>query len=642
MRKIVLLVIAMLAASVFSQDIVPVPAKLTPGTGSFTLGSRSAVQVEGAVAPEVERLADRLRERLRGATGFSLRGERGDIVFALDSSLRAESYRLDVQPGGVRLYAADLAGFVYGTETLLQLFPADIYRRSRVERQWSIPAVSIEDAPRFGWRGAMMDVSRHFMPKEFVLKFLDLMAMHKLNTFHWHLTDDHGWRIEIKKYPLLTEVGSRMDFSMLNPEGATRSINQQAGGFYTQDDIREVVRFAADRGITVVPEIELPGHSNALIVAYPELGNKHQIEAAGGSTENLGYFQYVMNVDDSTIQFMKNVLDEVLELFPSKFIHIGGDEVGKEPWKRNPRAQERMRALGLKDEDELQSWFVRQFDDYLVSKGRRLIGWDEILEGGLAPNAAVMSWRGMGGGIAAAKAGHDVVMAPTSHTYLDYYQSRLRHKEPRAIGGFLPWQATYAFEPIPKELTPEQARHVLGGQAQLWAEYIPHPKHMEYMAFPRLAALSEVVWSPREARNLEDFEKRLRTHLQRLTILDVNYRPIDQEDEKPAGEWKSGQTSEEWAELTWDVPVTGAGTYQLTFNFIHGEHRLDISKVELLQGGQVVSMDEHEGRAGGEHRRNTYTLKVESYKPGATYQVRARVRSDGGNDSNGQLFFYKV
>jgi hexosaminidase len=335
------------------------------------------------------------------------------------------------------------------------------------------------------------------------------------------------------------------------------------------------------------------------------------------------------------------VLDEVLELFPSKFIHIGGDEVSKEPWKRNPRAQDKMRSLGLTDEHELQSWFVRQFDDYLVSKGRRLIGWDEILEGGLAPNAAVMSWRSMEGGIAAAKAGHDAVMAPTSHTYLDYYQSTARHMEPRAIGGYLPWERVYSFEPVPATLEPHEAKHILGAQAQLWAEFIPHPRHMEYMAFPRLSALSEVVWSPKESRDQADFAKRLEEHFRRLSIIDVNYRRAVAQDE-PAGTWKTGEIGEDWIERTWAVTLDAPGSYTAHFSFTHGAHRLDISRVELLEDGRVIAVDEHVGRTGGDNVRNTYQLKVEQVSPAAKYTLRARVRADGGSDSNGQVFLVRM
>lgn len=359
------------------------------------------------------------------------------------------------------------------------------------------------------------------MPKATVLKHIDLLALHKLNVFHWHLTEDQGWRIEIKKYPKLTEVGAWRKDSMIPPltrDPAQRKFSGQPhGGFYTQDDVREVVRYAADRGITVVPEIEMPGHALAAIAAYPELGNtstKHEVQTYWGISP------HVFGVGDNVLKFLENVLEEVLSLFPSKFIHVGGDECPKAEWKESAAAQARMKELGLKDEDELQSWFITHFDKWLAARGRRLIGWDEILEGGLAPGATVMSWRGEKGGIAAAKAGHDVVMAPEKPTYFDYDNSE---DEPLKIRRINTLAEVYAYEPVPKELSADEAEHVLGAQGQLWTEYMPDPQRMEYMAWPRLTALAEVLWSPRETRDAADFARRLETHLERLRNIDVNY-----------------------------------------------------------------------------------------------------------------------
>ena len=397
---------------------------------------------------------------------------------------------------------------------------------------WSVPGVEIEDVPRFGWRGAHLDVSRSFMPKEFVKKYIDLLALHKLNRFHWHLTDDQGWRIEIKKYPRLTEIGGWRRQTLVGVQHDYTDSTQWVydgrphGGFYTQDDVREIVAYAAARYITVVPEIEMPGHAQAAIAAYPQLGNTGQqleVLAHWGVDEN------ILNPSDSTIRFMQDVLAEVLALFPGRYIHTGGDEAPKAQWQASPVAQARIRQLGVKNENELQTWMTDQMSEFLSARGRSLVGWDEILEGGvagLAPNAIVMSWRGMAGGIAAAQAGHDVVMAPTSHTYFDYLQSRDSAAELPGQGGFLPLDTVYAFDPVPPTLTPDQAAHVLGAQGQVWTEYIRHPKDVEYMAFPRLVALAEVVWTPRERKDLADFHVRLEKHLTRLNILDVNYRPL--------------------------------------------------------------------------------------------------------------------
>jgi hexosaminidase len=623
-------------------SVIPQPVTVQVHQGSFTITGSTAIAALGMLSE----VAQGLRRCLAPATGYDFppvnRAGANTIELKLDNKatkLGPEGYVLDIKSDRVTIRAFQPAGIFYGCQTLKQLLPVDIFRTARVPIAWTLPTVHIEDQPRFGWRGAHIDVSRHFMPKEFILKFLDLMALHKLNVFHWHLTDDCGWRFEIKQYPRLTKAGSVTDYSEMNPTGATRSINQRPGGFYTQEDVREIVRYAADRFITVLPEIELPGHSNSAILAYPEFGNKQQLAAAGVDTKFLGTYDNVFNVDDDTIKFLKNVLDEVMELFPSRFIHIGGDEVWKEPWKKNPKAQERMKALGLKNEEELQSWFIKQFDTYLVSKGRRLIGWDEILEGGLAPGAAVMSWRGIDGGIAAAKAGHDVVMAPNSHTYFDHYQSKMQSQEPKAIGGFLPLQKVYEFEPIPPALTVEEGKHVLGGQAQLWTEFIPHPKHMEYMAFPRLCALSEAVWSSKTSRSWKDFSARLGTHLDRLRVLDVNFRPIGM-DPKPAAQWRSGETTEAFAVKEWDVSPAfrRAGDYDVLFSFTSGEHRLDIEWVEVVVDGKPTPRDTHPGRTGGDNKGNNYRVKVGT---GSKFVLRASVRSDGGADSNGDIYVLK-
>ena len=381
-----------------------------------------------------------------------------------------------------------------------------------------LPSVEIADQPRFGWRGMMLDVSRHFFSKAEIYKMMNTMAEHKLNVFHWHLTDDPGWRIEIKRYPNLTKFGSLQNFDTFG-----KPIDgQNHGGFYTQNEIREVVSYAKKLHITIVPEIEMPGHSVAAISAYPELGVWSKPRSANpwaAESSNL-------NAEESTIKFYENVLDEVMKLFPSTWIHVGGDEVDKGPWKRTARTQELIKQRGLKNEVELQSWFIRQIDGYLTAHGRRLIGWDEILEGGLAQGATVMSWRGIDGGIAAAKAGHDAVMSPTSHMYFDYLQSQAPG-EPRSIGGFVPLEKVYAYEPVPSDLNAMESKHILGVQANIWAEYIATPSHMEYMAWPRGCALAELAWSPKEARNWPLFQPRLQADLHRLDAEQMNYRKLD-------------------------------------------------------------------------------------------------------------------
>lgn len=521
-----------------AYTIIPRPSTLTPRAGEFRVTGSTVIVTDSMFALVARKFA----RDIAPPTGFNLAvrvsaaapaAGTSAIRLVRDASLSQlgdEGYRLDVRPGGITIRARSAAGAFYALQSVRQLLPAEIYRDAPIRQTaWVVPAVDIEDIPRFVWRGMHLDVSRHFQPKEFVKKYIDLLAMHKMNRFHWHLTEDQGWRIEIRQYPRLTSVGSCRAQTMIPPYQSDPAKRVYDGkrhcGFYTQDDVREIVAYAAERFVTVVPEIEMPGHAQAAIAAYPELGVR--TDTTVQVMELWGVSEFILNAEPSTITFMQNVLSEVLELFPSTFIHIGGDEAIKNQWKASPRIQQRIRELGLKDEHELQSWFIRQMDTFLTARGRRLVGWDEILEGGLAENATVMSWRGVAGGIAAARAGHDVVMAPNSHTYFDHYQTRERTNEPHAIGGFTSLERVYSYEPIPDSLTPAQARHILGAQAQVWTEYIPNAKHVEYMAFPRVAALAEVVWSPAARKDFAQFQLRLPAHLARLDALDVNYRRPD-------------------------------------------------------------------------------------------------------------------
>jgi hexosaminidase len=518
-------------------SLIPRPVHVTRGSTVFVLAPGTVVVTDR----DTRQIGQQLADWLGPATGYRLPvtaspGSATRVVsLRLDPALARlgdEGYRLSVTPSRITIRAFRPAGAFYAAQTLRQLLPAEIFREAPVAGvPWTVPAVEIEDMPRFGWRGAHLDVSRSFMPKEFVKKYIDLLALHKLNRFHWHLTDDQGWRIEIKKYPRLTSVGAWRSQSLVGVQHDYADTSQWVydriphGGYYTQDDVREIVAYAAARFITVVPEIEMPGHAQAAIAAYPWLGN------TGAQLEVLthwGVDENILNPSDSAIHFMQDVLTEVLTLFPGHWVHTGGDEAPKNQWQASPVAQARIKALGLHTENELQSWLTAQMSQFLATRGRALIGWDEILEGGmegLAPNAVVMSWRGIEGGIAAAQAGHDVVMTPTSNTYFDYYQSQNRTAEPLAIGGFLPLDSVYAYEPVPASLTPEQGAHVLGTQGQIWTEYQRNPRNVEYMVFPRLVALAEVAWTPREQKNFADFSSRLDRHLLRLGILDVNYRP---------------------------------------------------------------------------------------------------------------------
>ncbi|MFE9306146.1 beta-N-acetylhexosaminidase [Streptomyces sp. NPDC088353] len=493
---------------------------------------------------------------LRGTLGAALglpfppgaEDEPDSVRLRLDDSLEPEAYRLAAVAGrGVEIRGGSPAGVFWGAQTLRQLLGPDAFRRApvRPDAAHAVPAGVIEDAPRFRWRGLMLDVARHFMPKDGVLRYLDLMAAHKLNVLHFHLTDDQGWRIEIKRYPRLTEVGSWRARTRFGHRASPLWEDKPHGGHYTQDDIREIVAYAAERHIAVVPEIDVPGHSQAAIAAYPELGNTDVVDTAALTVwDDWGVNPNVLAPTDTTLRFYEGVFEELLELFPadavtsngpgisgfsgfSGFVHIGGDECPKEQWRASPAAQARIRELGLAGEDELQAWFVGHFDAWLAARGRRLIGWDEILEGGLAAGAAVSSWRGYEGGIAAARAGHDVVMCPEQEVYLDHRQAP-GEDEPVPIGFVRTLEDVYRFEPVPPELDGAQARHVLGAQANVWTEVMEDQARVDYQAFPRLAAFAEVAWSALPApaeRDFADFERRMTAHYGRLDALGVRYRP---------------------------------------------------------------------------------------------------------------------
>ncbi len=519
-----------------STVIIPAPMKAEVREGQFQLLATSRI----VAVREFKNEAELLAMRLRPATGFALKIKSGktkisdgDIVLttnAADASLGPEGYELSVTTNGVMVRATTAAGIFYGTQSLLQLLPPEIFSAQRVGTvAWTIPCVEVSDSPRFGWRGFMLDVSRHFFTKAEVEKMLDLMAVYKLNTFHWHLVDDQGWRIEIKKYPRLTEVGAWRDsigFGLASNSATAYDAQGRYGGFYTQREIREVVDYATARHITIVPEIEMPGHSSAALMAYPQFAcsNANILMPDKG-----GVFTGVYCAgNDATFEFLANILKEVAGLFPGKYIHIGGDEVNKSNWKHCPECQARIQSLGLKDEKELQAYFISRIEKIVNEQGKNLIGWSEIREGGLAPSAALMDW--IGGGAESAGSGHDVVMTPTKYCYFDHYQSTNRAAEPVAIGGFLPLERVYGFEPMPENLAPEFHTHVLGGQANLWTEYIPNLRKVEYMTFPRLEALSEADWSPKDERNWDDFKARAALNEKRLDALDVNYRPITKPD----------------------------------------------------------------------------------------------------------------
>jgi hexosaminidase len=504
--------------------------------GQFELTGATRILADQAFDHEAQLLA----ARLRTATGFKIKlgpateaAAPNDIVLTAQNAgadTGAEGYELAVSANGAVIRATTPAGLFYGTQSLLQLLPPEIFSTNHVSGvDWRIAGVAIEDQPRFVWRGFMLDVSRHFFTKAEVEQVLDVMALYKLNTFHWHLVDDQGWRIEIKRYPKLTAQGAwrpEVGFG-LDPKATTAYDAQgRYGGFYTQRDIREVVAYAAARHITIVPEIEMPGHSSAALTAYPQFACPNAEIAV--PTKGGVFTGVYCAGNDATFEFVSNILTEVTALFPGKFIHIGGDEVDKSNWRRCPLCQARIKAENLKNEGELQSWFIRRIEKIVDARGKTLLGWSEIREGGLASSATLMDW--IGGGAESAASGHDVVMTPTTYCYIDHYQSTNQSAEPKAIGGYLPLSQVYQFDPVPTDLAPEFQKHILGGQANLWTEYIPNFQQVEYMMFPRLAAIAEDVWSPKSARNWDDFQKRAALNEKRLEAKGVNYRPLSKPD----------------------------------------------------------------------------------------------------------------
>ncbi|MFI1810122.1 beta-N-acetylhexosaminidase [Streptomyces sp. NPDC020422] len=524
-------------------DLIPAPAHAECRAGApgyVALDERTTLDA----GPGTHGTARWLRAVLGAATGLPLADGTGPGAIRLRISPDVarehgpEGYRLStdgsVADAAVAIEGGGPAGVFWAAQTLRQLLGPEAHRRARVApagHDWDLPLLTLADGPRFPWRGLMLDVARHFMPKDDVLRQLDLMAAHKLNVLHLHLTDDQGWRIEIRRHPRLTEVGSWRARSKWGHRASPLWNETPHGGFYTQDDIREIVAYAADRHISVVPEIDVPGHSQAAIAAYPELGNTDVIDTTTLSVwDTWGVSPNVLAPTDNVLRFYEGVFEEVLELFPaevSPFVHIGGDECPKDQWKASATARARIEELGVGDEDGLQSWFVRHFDRWLAARGRRLIGWDEILEGGLADGAAVSSWRGYAGGITAAEAGHDVVMCPEQQVYLDHRQAP-GEDEPMPIGYVRTLADVYRFEPVPPGLAPEAAAHILGTQANVWTEVMENRARVDYQTHPRLAAFAEVAWSrlpAPEARDLAGFERRMSTHYRRLDALGVDYRP---------------------------------------------------------------------------------------------------------------------
>jgi hexosaminidase len=525
MNKLLIILSLFCSFQATSQvNIIPKPVTVSKISGTKNWNNNIDIVTPSNVKQVGEMLAAYLKEKGLSSVIKTKSNSSNSITLSLDvdKNVNDEGYLLVVNDKGAFINSGTEAGLFYGIQSLLQLFNTGT----------TTPMVSITDYPRFSYRGMHLDVGRHMFPVEFIKKYIDLMARHKFNRFHWHLTEDQGWRIEIKKYPRLTEVGAYRKETVIGKattktRASVKYDGKPYGGFYTQEEVKDIVQYAAQRYVTVIPEIELPGHAQAALASYPTLG------CTGGPYETATTWGVFTDVycagKEETFTFLQDVLDEVLALFPSKYIHIGGDECPKVEWETCPNCQKRIADNKLTDTHQLQSYFVQRIERYLNSKGRQIIGWDEILEGGLAPNATVMSWRGEEGGIAAAKENHDVIMTPGQWAYFDYAQDTAK-TEPVSQGGFTPVSKVYGYEPLPRQLTPAESKHILGAQCNVWSEYMNTPEHVEYMVYPRASAMAEVLWSPAKSRDYSDFVKRMQQHVQRLKEWNVNYaRHIERE-----------------------------------------------------------------------------------------------------------------
>ncbi len=542
MKKILLILALFSGSTAFGQTettvtIIPKPVELTMHSGNFTINNSTII-----IATEnTKHEAEMLNLYLKKLYGFSLsvksksqnvKSENAIVFDLLKNSERKDAYNLEVNSNKILINSAGNEGLFYGIQTLLQLLPNQV--SDKTNHTYEIPQLSIKDYPRFQYRGMHLDVGRHFFGIDFIKKYIDYLVYQKFNTFHWHLTEDQGWRIEIKRYPRLTSVGGFRNGTIIGHYPGTGNDSTREGGFYTQAQIKEVIKYAQDRFITIIPEIEMPGHASAAIAAYPELScfpnestkiSPKTLWAGSRQGKQVqqtwGVFEDVFNPSEYTFKFLENVLDEVIQLFPSKYIHIGGDECPKESWKRSAFCQKLIKDKNLKNEEGLQSYFIQRIEKYVNSKGKKIIGWDEILEGGIAPNATIMSWRGEDGGIAAAKQKHDVIMTPTTYCYFDYAQNK--PEDSLTIGGYLPLKTVYNYEPLPKELSADEAKYIMGGQGNVWTEYMSNPKKVEYMIFPRMSALSEVLWSPKENKNWNNFSAGLTDMYKRYEFWGTGY-----------------------------------------------------------------------------------------------------------------------
>lgn len=640
-----LLVSLALSATAFAVEplpLIPQPRSVQRTDGTFKLPA-----TVGISAPEeLKNEATYLGARLKNGLGHPVSLDKGGpIKLSIAAGLPAEGYRLKVTPQGVLIEGGDSAGVFYGVQTLLQLLPPQVYGdASNKQTAAEIPAVVIEDSPAFVWRGLMLDSARHFMPKEFVLKFLDTMAIQKLNRFHWHLVDSEGWRIEIKKYPKLTQVGQDQPATYPQENPIDRSIKVKyqygtfhGGGFYTQADIREVVEHARKLHITIMPEIEFPAHAMTMLTAYPEFSTTGKVPQVKSN-----HSPDLINVDEKSLNFLKDILDETMALFPGKWIHFGGDEAPKGQWKQSEYVQQRIKELGLKDENALQGWLFSQMSEHVAKKGKVAVGWEEITHGGTPKDAVVMPWLSMDTAAKVANEGNPVILCPVGPLYFDSHMTTDPNENQTLYGGPFTLRSVYNFNCDLKNVAADKRQNVWGAQAQLWTELMPKPEFVEYQAYPRAVALAETTWTIPANKDFKSFQKRLAVHAGRLDAMKVNYHPLET---APAIDWSPKTISPGAAQITLEGPVAGplaAGTYVAKPAYESGAFGLWFDRIELLADGKVIAKDEHRGFTGGQPKNAIYTLEVKSAVPaGAKLSLRASADSHEGTDSFGSISLQK-
>jgi len=641
-------------------NLIPKPQEAEQKTGSFPFSLATTIHAPKQLESLAEYFAKELARPLGAELKFVADGENattGDISLSLVEGFAPEAYSLSVTPYKITLKASTPAGIFMGLQTLRQLMPVQAYAQSKqAQRTWSIPCVEIKDAPRFAWRGFMIDSSRHFQPLSELKRMINLMSQYKMNVFHWHIVDGHGWRMESKKYPKLTSIGAWR----MQPDYPTKGKTERYGGYYSRDEIHELVAYAAERHITVLPEIEMPGHSAAAVASYPRLLACENVDSVGvhhfysyPSKEQrfpAGGADVFCAGKESTFKFIENILEETCELFPSPYIHIGGDEVIKSQWANCSDCKKRMKDEGLKNLNELQSYFIKRAQAILEKKGRKLIGWDEILEGGLPGKSAVMSWRGISGGIAAAKQGKKIVMSPEGALYLDRGQSK-SPLHPAHWPGYVPLDVVYNFNPIPQVLRDQGKSHlVMGLQGNLWTIFTNTEYLNDLQAYPRLCAIAEVAWTPEHLRSYDDFSKRLETDKKRLDLQGVNYweEPITQTIARWSPEDKIA-AAPKWSIKKYNISdkLESAGTLTISFNFESGAHRLLIKSAKLFKNSKLIAKDIHRGITGSVNSANIYKLKLAEFDPAAKYSIALALSVDSNTpsgkvtkpDSRGSIIF---